>query len=114
MARMRSSGLGPDATAEDVAAYLWRKIGPPFPVYSVYLFYDVEGNLLYVGATGQREQRSHQHANSAPWWHLVARAEYEHFHGPGAKEKAFAAERALIAELRPYFNVVGNPGDRSI
>lgn len=102
-----STGLGPDSTAADVTAFLWWKIGPPFPVYSVYLYYDTDGRLLYVGATGQREKRGQQHARSAPWWHSVARAEFEHFNGPHAKERAFTVERELIAELHPYFNVVG-------
>jgi hypothetical protein len=104
----------PSPQAQAMTARLWRQLGPPMPVYTVYAFFDHDDRLLYVGVTGQREQRSHQHsATSTTWWYLVARAAFEHFHGPTAKDDALARERELIQELCPHFNMVGNPRPRS-
>jgi predicted GIY-YIG superfamily endonuclease len=94
-----------------MTARLWRQLGPAMPVYTVYALFDHDDRLLYVGVTGQREQRTHQHsATSTAWWYLVAHAAFEHFHGPTAKDDALARERELIQEFAHTSTWLGTRG----
>jgi hypothetical protein len=70
-------------------------------VWSVYFYYAVNGELLYVGVTSNGPLRGRQHNHTAPWWPLAVRAEFEHF---GTAEDALNAERSYIADLDPIFN----------
>jgi hypothetical protein len=74
-------------------------------VWTVYLYYDASGELLYVGLTGQGHGRGHDHRRTAPWWSLVTRGEFEHF--TDATE-ALNHETALIASLAPLYNRAEN------
>jgi hypothetical protein len=80
-------------------------------VWTVYRYYDAEGRLLYVGVTGCRHRRAHDHAGGpASWWLLVVRGEFDHFTSP---EEALAEELRQIVELAPLHNRVGkNPHRR--
>lgn len=71
---------------------------------SLYRYFDKNDELLYVGITSRGLNRSHQHAASQPWWHLVVRSTVEHF-----SRVAFArmAEKRAIATERPLFNLAG-------
>lgn len=71
-------------------------------VWTVYFYYSVNDELLYLGMTGNGPQRGKQHSQTAIWWHLATRAEFEHFR---TLEDAVVAERTYIADLDPIFNV---------
>jgi excinuclease UvrABC nuclease subunit len=75
--------------------------------HTVYQFIDAHGQPIYVGYSRTALARFEQHAR-ASWWPHVASIRVEHF--ADAKD-ALARERALIAEMRPWFNVQGNDGD---
>jgi predicted GIY-YIG superfamily endonuclease len=69
---------------------------------AVYRIYDATGRLIYVGATGNVEQRLGTHRTQAWWWSLVDRVETE----PHQElADAFAAELDAILAEKPVFNV---------
>lgn len=68
----------------------------------LYVFRDVEGSLLYVGITGNPVERWRRHAQRKPWWHEVARIEFDLV----PKESvALERERDLIRSAAPKYNV---------
>jgi predicted GIY-YIG superfamily endonuclease len=67
----------------------------------VYHFYDVQGNLLYVGITNNVRRRWDQHAADKPWWHLVARKEKVLY---STREEAEKVEAHQIRTHRPLYN----------
>ena len=73
----------------------------------VYLAYDAEGDLLYVGHTKlPMETRMACHRSTADWPADVARLdvlEYDDIH------LARREERNFIADLEPLHNIQGNP-----
>lgn len=73
---------------------------------SVYLFYDKDGVLLYVGITARGIARQGEHNSAKEWWPFVARQEVEHY--PNRKHAA-GRERGLIRRYRPPFNKQHNP-----
>lgn len=76
-------------------------------VWSVYRYYDAQGQLLYVGMTGQGYLRAHNHGRGeSPWWPLVVRGEFEHF---ASMDEAFQRELELIRTLTPLHNRADNP-----
>jgi len=67
----------------------------------VYYFFDEQGNLLYVGITGDTRRRWAQHAEDKPWWHLVARKERVLY---SSREEAEKVEEHQIRTHKPMFN----------
>ena len=88
----------------------------------VYRLKDKDGNLLYVGVTGNVVKRKIQHARVQPWWKDVATTVVQCF---DSREAAESAEAVAIAKENPLHNrkaatpaqleklsaaVKGNPG----
>jgi excinuclease UvrABC nuclease subunit len=73
---------------------------------SVYLYYAANGRLVYVGVTDRGTRRMHEHADSKPWWPLVAGCAIEHY---TSRTAALAREKFVIERYRPVFNVQHNP-----
>lgn len=69
---------------------------------SLYVLWNADHEVIYVGITTQRMNRMVRHAHVATWWHEVAQATFVHF---GARSEAVEAERRAIRELRPCYNV---------
>jgi predicted GIY-YIG superfamily endonuclease len=67
----------------------------------VYYFFDVQGNLLYVGITNDTRRRWEQHEADKPWWHLVARKERVLY---SSREEAERVEAHQIRTHRPLYN----------
>jgi hypothetical protein len=83
--------------------------GGSISVATLYRYYDNWGSLLYVGITRAGIARGFDHAAGAPWWHLVAYAEFDEVSQNGA---AFAEKLAIWTE-RPLFNIAKRmPTDR--
>lgn len=72
--------------------------------YAVYAARAVDGEVLYVGRSGQLEIRLREHARAARWWGDVASLHVWLLPCAG-QGKAFETER--IKALRPRHNVVG-------
>ena len=70
----------------------------------VYLAYDADGRLLYVGFSTNLATRVGPHRANSRWWPLVRRLEVEHFL---TVADARDRERELIRTLQPPFNVDG-------
>lgn len=68
---------------------------------SVYLAYDTDEQLLYVGISFAPLVRCMQHAERAQWWPLIRRIEIEHY---DARQQARARELQLIWTEQPLFN----------
>ena len=73
---------------------------------SLYLYYDRNDLLLYVGITRRGIARNIEHDTSKEWWEFVARQEIQHH---PTRRSALAAERQMIQKHRPPFNVQHNP-----
>jgi predicted GIY-YIG superfamily endonuclease len=69
---------------------------------SVYLCFDDEGCLLYVGITNGGARRGYQHASTKTWWQEVATQRWEHF---GSRDEALEREAELIHLHFPPFNL---------
>jgi hypothetical protein len=67
---------------------------------TLYRFYDANGQLLYVGATGRGIVRVQAH-ESKPWWPSVDVAAFEHF---PTLEECLAAETEAIKSEQPIHN----------
>jgi DNA-binding CsgD family transcriptional regulator len=68
----------------------------------VYLAYDVQGRLLYVGSTIHVGRRLMEHEENAPWWPQVARIDIE---GPfDWRVPAYERETELIRDRKPLYN----------
>lgn len=68
----------------------------------LYRFFDVEGQLLYVGISYHLERRLDAHRYAKPW-KRIARIDIEQFE---SREEAAAAERRAIEAETPEWNVV--------
>ena len=73
---------------------------------SVYLYFDRNDLLLYVGITGRGLARNSEHDASKEWWPYVTRQEIQHH---PTRRSALSAERQMIRKYRPPFNVQHNP-----
>lgn len=73
---------------------------------SVYLYYDHNDFLIYVGVTSRGIKRQVEHNTSKDWWQFVTRQEVEHF---ADRPEAMARERDLIVLHTPPFNTQHNP-----
>lgn len=67
----------------------------------VYRLKDKDGNLLYVGVTGNMAKRKSQHARVQPWWSDVAATVVQCF---DSREAAESAEALAIANENPLHN----------
>ncbi len=67
----------------------------------LYLLYDEDGALLYVGITVDWRNRFNGHSHASPWWGRVSRLEIEWFSN---WFDASAAEKLAIATNQPLFN----------
>lgn len=72
----------------------------------VYLAYNFDGDLLYVGHTRDVKQRMACHGSTAEWPGDVARLVVEQYDNAG---EARLMERAYIEDLEPLHNIQGNP-----
>ena len=73
---------------------------------SVYLYFDSDGLLLYVGITARGISRNREHNKTKDWWQYVARQEVEHY---ASRAEALQRETRLIKSRRPPFNAQQNP-----
>ena len=73
---------------------------------SVYLYYDANGVLIYVGITSRGVRRQREHEREKPWWKFTARQEIEHF---PTRREALEREGFLIRAFSPPFNTQHNP-----
>jgi predicted GIY-YIG superfamily endonuclease len=79
--------------------------GPTIQPTALYRFYDAEGNLLYVGVTGNPASRFSDHRRTSSWWAQADRHEVEWLPHWNA---ALKAERRAIQEEMPRWNSVFN------
>lgn len=68
---------------------------------ALYRFFDSAGQLLYVGVSGDTENRWRQHAESKPWWSEVADKTTEWL---ASRPEALDAERIAIRTEKPLYN----------
>lgn len=73
---------------------------------SVYLYFDAEGILIYVGITSRRSVRQAEHRADKDWWPFVARQAIEHY---DSRAEAARREAWLIRVMCPPFNSALNP-----
>jgi hypothetical protein len=71
---------------------------------NVYIAYDADDKVLYVGVTKRQITRIDEHRERSAWWPLVRRLEIEHYPTPA---DAAMRESELIRTLQPPFNVKG-------
>lgn len=71
------------------------------PTSSVYLLFDKDAKLLYVGVTDCFQNRMDGHIRTKPWWGDVAGARFEHFPNRIVAEER---ERYLIKTMDPPYN----------
>jgi excisionase family DNA binding protein len=76
------------------------------PRFTLYRFYNVAGDLLYVGITGYGAQRWTNHSRYQPWWLEVATVKVEHF---ASLADVSAAEVNAIVHEAPRYNVRHQP-----
>lgn len=86
-----------------------KKVVNPDGPCSVYLAYDSEDTLLYVGVTARGVWRARQHGYRSEWWPKMARQEWEHFDN---RNDALDREAELIAERNPLYNKVRPSPDK--
>ncbi len=76
-------------------------------INALYRFYDVVGQLLYVGVTADPGTRWKAHSKDKPWWIDVTRVTVEHH---PSREAVLEAERSAIVAEKPLHNIVHNAG----
>ena len=72
----------------------------------VYRYFDIHGELLYIGLADNPESRLAQHQAEKAWADQIARWETVEYPTRG---EAAAAERAAIVGEQPKYNVVHGP-----
>lgn len=73
--------------------------------HMVYLLFDFDDALLYVGITDRGPVRLAEHYRHKPWFSLVCRVEFERYESRQASE---AREKYLIQKRAPYHNIQYN------
>lgn len=68
---------------------------------TLYRYFDSEGQLLYVGITGDNTKRQSQHKRNSFWFGLIASATFEHF---DTRQEALEAESKAIRTEGPKHN----------
>jgi len=71
----------------------------------LYLWYDADGQLLYVGITDDLPGRQTSHAKRSTWAQFADHAKVEHY---PSREAAVWAEKTAIRERKPLFNHAHN------
>lgn len=71
---------------------------------SVYIAYDKDGQIIYVGITHELPRRLDRHSVDSPWWPQSRRIDVEHY---SSRPRARAREKLLIMAFSPPFNVEG-------
>jgi predicted GIY-YIG superfamily endonuclease len=69
----------------------------------LYRYYDIDGNLLYVGVSVNSVQRMINHRSEAHWFSEVARIEIENHED---RQMALRAETLLVTYLKPKYNIL--------
>lgn len=69
---------------------------------TVYLLYDADDKLLYVGSTQSPTVRYKDHARNKPWWSDVRRMKETWY---DTREAAYRAERVAIRIGCPKHNI---------
>jgi len=72
----------------------------------VYVAYDINNKVLYVGITDDLFGRMASHRQSSAWWQRMERLTWEEWSN---RDVARMLERELIGRYCPEYNVVGNP-----
>lgn len=78
------------------------------PAQTLYRFFNADGQLLYIGVTGNVRARWNAHSLTQPWWTEVATCTIEH---RPSRAVALAAEKAAIVAEQPLHNVVHNQAE---
>ena len=73
---------------------------------AVYLFWDADGNSLYVGLTVSVKTRHGEHAREKDWWHEVAHIDLVDC---ASWDRANAQETRMIEFLNPRYNIRKKP-----
>lgn len=71
---------------------------------ALYRYFDVTGQLLYVGIAANPDERDKQHAKTSNWHRL---AKHRSVTWLPSRDAARAAERASISNESPVFNIAG-------
>ena len=79
------------------------------PSTAVYRLRNVDGELLYVGCSGNLSRRLGQHKQLKAWWSEVVQLEITKYPG---KAVAREVELQAIHEESPKYNVRGRPQPR--
>ncbi len=69
---------------------------------TLYRYFDSEGQLLYVGITGDNTKRQSQHRRNSFWFGKIASATFEHF---DTRAEADSAETLAIKNEKPLHNI---------
>jgi len=72
---------------------------------TLYRYFDSEGQLLYVGITGDNTKRQSQHRRNSFWFGLIGSATFEHY---DSRDEAFRAEAIAIRTEKPIHNIAMN------
>lgn len=71
----------------------------------LYRFYNVDGDLMYIGATSDPPGRFKSHQADKEWWGEVAQIRLQHCE---TRQQLIAAEKAAIEWEQPIHNVLHN------
>lgn len=96
------SGVGGDGQAPAMAGRARKRGVNFFDNGTLYRFFDSDGRLLYVGASGRFQKRVASHRAHAKWWDVAVMCRMERY--PTLRE-ALAAEAVVIATEHPIHNV---------
>jgi hypothetical protein len=69
---------------------------------TLYRYFDSNGQLLYVGITGDNTKRQSQHRRNSFWFGEIASATFEHFEH---RAEALLAEKEAIQVEKPLHNI---------
>ena len=69
---------------------------------TLYRYFDSDGQLLYVGITGDNTKRQSQHRRNSFWFGEITSATFEHFED---RESALQAETKAIQTEHPKHNI---------
>lgn len=70
-------------------------------MWTVYLIYDADDKLIYVGCTSNIKKRMNQHRTERYWANEIAKVEIENW---PTKAEGFKREGYLVKTLRPRYN----------
>jgi hypothetical protein len=78
----------------------------------LYRFYDIDGQLLYVGISLHAAMRASQHKGDKDWWPDVVNMAVEHLEVERAE--AHTIERQAIIDEKPLHNITHNQPHRGV